>query len=559
MAHACLPLQNILRRRARDVVTVCDGRSRNGAQFYGRVAALSRAFGEDLGVKPGDRVAIAGQSTDAFFEAFLAITACGGVPAPLNWRWSLKEASYAFELCEATVLVFDSSTAGLWRGISRVSSKLRCGMVLGTATDGATVLPTSFHSSEALITERMGSELKLQWAPRDQAFVCFTSGSTGRPKAVVLSHTALHSQSLAKLAVVSYSYSDVYLHTAPLFHIGGISSGMAMLMAGAKHIFMPKFSGTQAAALARQFGVTALIAVPAMIVDIANQEDPIHSVQTVLIGGGKMTETYRTAAHEVFPNARLYTAYGMTEACSSITFQGPFLPNSSGGAPLENCAGFPAPGIEIAVHSKNGTGEGEILTRGPHVMSGYWGQSEETTKAIDADGWLKTGDIGRLQLDGSLILSGRIKDVIKSGGENVHASEVEGVIGAHGAVSQVAVVGVSDLRMGELVSAAINLKEGWCWPEEEPLKEADFGSDVLLVGLGGEESEGKREKEVSLGGLLEHCSESGLSRFKIPRFWVVQRKPLPVTSSGKLRKEEIRSMLNKARLKMSDYYPRSRL
>lgn len=120
------------------------------------------------------------------------------------------------------------------------------------------------------------------------ALICFTSGTTGKPKAVTITHEALHSQSLGKLAVCGYKFNDIFLHTAPMFHIGGISSGMAMLMAGARHVFLPKFSAQDTVSLALQHCATALIAVPTMIVDLGKLNKELVSVQTVLVGGGGM-------------------------------------------------------------------------------------------------------------------------------------------------------------------------------------------------------------------------------------------------------------------------------
>ncbi len=178
------------------------------------------------------------------------------------------------------------------------------------------------------------------------------AGTTGRPKGVVLTHANLHVQSLAKMACVGYNSRDVYLHVAPLFHVGGLSSLMAMLMAGARHVVMPRFEAREALALIASRGVTALIAVPAMVQDLAKAaaavvgETSCASVLRVLVGAGGTTPKMQViqdlilflifllslssislpfhrqrALRQLFPNAALYAAYGMSEACSSLTFR----------------------------------------------------------------------------------------------------------------------------------------------------------------------------------------------------------------------------------------------
>lgn len=165
--------------------------------------------------------------------------------------------------------------------------QLRCVGVLGreSTSDAAP------FCCEGLIERNWGAEMRFEQGSEGMALICFTSGTTGSPKAVVVSHRALHSQSLVKLAVCSYKFSDTYLHTAPLFHIGGMSSGLAMLMAGAKHVFFPKFSAKEVVRLVHAHNVTALIAVPAMIEDLRLQKRTMTSIETVLVGGGGMTKS----------------------------------------------------------------------------------------------------------------------------------------------------------------------------------------------------------------------------------------------------------------------------
>jgi len=275
-----------------------------------------------------------------------------------------------------------------------------------------------------------------------------------------------------------------------------------------------RYSASEAVHLIVQYSVTALIAVPTMMEDLvhalvvvrpaapsaaaAAHAESLPSVQRVLVGGGGMRPQLTPLVRSVLPHAVISSAYGMTEAASSITFLVPAtgfdLPpagqqrqqptaavlaagsssnrssdrssssstSDSSRNPGGVCVGAPGPGVQVVIRStaeavaSNGSGGGapgvgEVLTRGPHVMSGYWRDAAQTARALSRDGWLHTGDLGWLDTRGQLWLLGRSKDVVKSGGENVHAREVEGVLESHPAVLAAAVVGLPHTRLGEMV------------------------------------------------------------------------------------------------------------
>jgi acyl-activating enzyme 14 len=290
----------------------------------------------------------------------------------------------------------------------------------------------------------------------------------------------------------------VYLHAAPFFHIGGLSSALAMLAARARNVFLPRFDGAALLAAIRRHGVTAFIAVPAMVADLlaAAETEAVRqlpSVARVLVGGGGMPPALQRGLAALCPAATVHTAYGMTEGASSLTFATLWGPGQAGPPPEDVCTpasddggpaggvpvGRPPPGIELAVlrapggavggggtGSSTGSvsldGQGEVLTRGPHVMLGYWDDDDATAAAQLPGGWLRTGDLGCLR-QGQLWLMGRAKDMIKSGGENVHAWEVERALAGHPGVAAAAVVGAADWRLGEAVAAAVVLRRGWRW------------------------------------------------------------------------------------------------
>eukprot|EP00898_Chlorokybus_atmophyticus_P000001 jgi/Chlat1/1000/Chrsp108S01409 len=538
-AHVAHALRAIVQRRSSDIVTVCDGRSHTGAQFVRRIAAVASGIGPATGLKRGDRVAIAATNSDRYLELLLALAAAGLVAAPLNCRWGLAEAAAAVNRVEAAALACDEEFSSWWPLLRARCASLRICIDLSNGGDYEKVL--------AVDTAEELDEKLLEKAPDDIALVCFTSGTTGAPKGVALSHAALVMQSLAKLAAVSYSDCDVYLHAAPLYHIGGITSALAVVMAASSHVFLRKFSAAGLAAAAVEHGVTAFIAVPAMLTDLANHQGQytdaeraaLARISTLLAGGGPLDPRLEQALARIMPSARIVSAYGMSEACSSMTFrlhvdrsQDRAIPSASWlrANPMTDtrlmqttitpgsCVGIPAPHTELRIASESNQHDqhpvvGEIVTRGPHVMSFYWGQPAETASAVDADGWLYTGDLGWMDQCGRFYVVGRTKDTVRSGGENVYASEVERVLVRHPLVVDAAVVGMPDARLGETVAAlvVINSAHAGTLPTHDELQ--------------------------------TYCRQHGLSRYKVPRVVVFQAEPLPVNSLGKVQKHLCRDVV----------------
>ncbi|XP_074264103.1 2-succinylbenzoate--CoA ligase, chloroplastic/peroxisomal isoform X2 [Silene latifolia] len=380
--------------------------------------------------------------------------------------------------------------------------------------------------------------IKYCWAPEDAAVICFTSGTTGRPKGVTISHTSLITQSLAKIAIVGYTKDDVYLHTAPMCHIGGISSCLAMLMAGGCHVVIPKFVAEIAVEAIRENRVTSLIAVPTILADLVStirHKQPRTqelSLKKILNGGGSLSIQLIADAMECFPKAKLLSAYGMTETCSSLTFTTLYDPveknsdehldrtdkqNPIGGV----CVGKPAPHVEILVSEEDSSHVGRIMTRGPHVMIRYWGQN--TTRVPDSgEDWFETGDIGQFDAAGNLWLVGRRNGRIKSGGENVYPEEVEAVLSLHPGISSVVVTGIPNARLGEMVVACVQIRENWVWAD-------NVGNSL-----------GRTKLYLSNEVLKEYCRHKRLTGFKIPKVFIVWRKPFPLTSTGKLRRDEMK-------------------
>lgn len=351
-------------------------------------------------------------------------------------------------------------------------------------------------------------------------------------------------QSLAKIAIVGYTEDDVYLHTAPMCHIGGISSGLAMLMAGGCHVLIPKFEAKLAAQVIEENYVTSLITVPAIMADLISafrlKESGKfgQSVKKILNGGGSLTTQLIEDATKCFPRAMLFSAYGMTETCSSLTFitlydpaiENPDLRFEKIGGKLSSseqqiggiCVGKPAPHVEMMSLGEDSSLTGRIMTRGPHVMIRYWGQT--STKAVDSsEQWFDTGDIGQIDAYGNLWLVGRRNGRIKSGGENVYPEEVEAILSQHPGISAVVIVGLPQMRLGEMVVACVRVRDSWVWDD-----------------INGGETLGKSKCHLSSEVLKQYCREKSLTGFKIPKTFVVWKKPFPRTSTGKLKREQVK-------------------
>ncbi|KAH9288255.1 hypothetical protein KI387_032372 [Taxus chinensis] len=556
---------NIIKEvRADMTVTICGITHQTGMQFLDRVAALANGLIQ-LGLKEGNAVAIAALNSDLYLEWMLAVMCAGCIVVPLNYRWSFEEAFMAVAQVGPVMLVVDNFCLAWSKGFMNRIPSLCFHVFLGEDLD---LQNAQLISAESIGVHAGGfKELGFRWAPDSVALICFTSGTTESPKGVAISHDALVVQSQAKIAFIGYNHNDIYLHTSPLCHIGGISSALSIVLAGGCHVFLPKFEAASAVFAIQRHSVSAMITVPTMLADIAtyciNSRSKkegsnlcFSTVQKILNGAGSMSPQLIKNAIEIFPRARIFSAYGMTEACSSMTFtlvHDPMIKEDTCNTiqdfsmtpPNKNnfqnqrigiCVGNPAPHVEIQIDPRteclNGDkayNVGNILTRGPHVMLKYWGQKEATAAALSENRWLNTGDVGWIDKEGKLWLLGRSMDMIKSGGENVYPSEVEKVLLKHPGILVAVVVGIPDPRLTETVSASIQLGDGWHWED----KNLALQNHVA----------GNKSKNLSPKLLQLYCKQQGLSGFKVPRIFLLQKEPFPRTTTGKVKRDAIKTQI----------------
>lgn len=439
-------------------MTIFGTRERTVRQVADRVARLAGALRE-LGVGPGDRVAILALNSDRYHEYLFAVPWADAVLNPINVRWSAPEIAYCLRDSGTRVLLVDDAFAPALPALRELVPELALVIHIG---EGPT--PEGCHSCEELIAgtepvpdaRRGGDAL---------AGLFYTGGTTGSPKGVMLSHANLQVSWLGSAATgYGPQPGSRTLHVAPMFHLAAIGSWGAMVLVSGSHVIVQVFDPVATLSAIATHHVTDVFLVPTMIQLLADHpgidDHDLSSLLRVIYGASPIAQAVLERAMAVFPRARFTQAYGMTELAPAATVLSP-ADHERG---LLRSAGRAAPHAEIRVVDQDSTPGsfgtiGEIVVRGGHVMQGYWNKPEETAAAIQ-DGWMHTGDGGYLDEHGYLYVVDRLKDMIVTGGENVYSAEVENAVARHPAVAQCAVIGVPDPDWGERVYAVASCTPG---------------------------------------------------------------------------------------------------
>lgn len=483
------------------LATVSGQRRTDWRSTLDHVARLAAGF-RKLGAQPGDRIAILAHNSDRYIVALYAALWAGCVPVPLNARWTAAEIQFALEDCTPRLLLHDPHFADIadacrHHGLTTVATE-------GTP-DGKGISVTDLIANAAPCADASGAD-------DDLAIIFYTGGTTGRSKGVMLSHNNLVGNFLAQQAVVQYPLETVFLHIAPMFHMADACCLVGITMLGGTHVAVPSFDPVAVIETIRDESVTATLIVPtiiAMLVHVSQQLDrPIPELRNILYGASPISEALLRQAMAVFPNARLAQGYGQTEASPIITV----LEHEDHLAGNLRAAGRPPPCVDVRIVDDVmrdvpiGT-VGEIVTRGPGVMLGYW-HLPDLTEATIVDGWLRTGDAGYRDDRGYLYIVDRLKDMIVTGGENVYSSEVENALMKHPAVLQCAVIGVPDATWGEAVHAFVQVRDG---------------------------------ATLSATDLLAH-TKSLIASYKCPKTFTFQTEPLPMSGAGKILKTSLKEL-----------------
>jgi acyl-CoA synthetase (AMP-forming)/AMP-acid ligase II len=459
---------------------------------FARLLDASAAKADALiaaGVAPGDRVLLLGWNSPDWALNFWAIARIGAVPVLANAWWSADDIAHAIASLRPRLVLADARAAG----------NLPAGCPLGAwAVDEHAV--AKFPPAPLGATDEN--------AP---AAIIFTSGTEGRAKAVVLAHRSLLSNQMMLLhATRRLPYhpdpasGEVCLHTGPLFHIGGIGALLRGVLACNTLIFPTgRYDPAEALALIERHRISRWNAVPTMASRLLDCPDLVlrdtASLRSLTLGGAPVHAELLRRIRESLPSvsARIATGYGLSENAGQAT--------AAGGADIiarPGSAGRPLPLVELRIAERRGAADGEVLVRSPTQMLGYFG---EETSPIDPEGWLHTGDLGRIEADGHLWITGRLKDLVIRGGENIAPAAVERALMEIPGVAEAAVFGVPHPDLGEEVMAVV--------VTDQPLTPA--GLTEILRGR--------------------------LASFAIPTRWVARDEPLPVNLTGKVDKPALRS------------------
>ena len=492
MATMISPLRRAVQVAADRLAVTCGETEYRYAEMWDRCRRLAGAL-RALGVDEGDRVAVVSPNCHRYLEIYQSVPGAGMVLVPLNQRHTDAELRYALE---------DSGTKVLFAGrpVADVPPCVEHVVEVGAAY-------------EELIAGAAPADFPDHVGERDLAGLFYTGGTTGASKGVMLTHRNLVANATHLQMCWPFSPETTWLVTAPLFHLAGSIAVLSTVWNAGRHVVLAAFDPAAVLDLIDRERVTATLVVPTMLAAMAEEQlarpRDVASLSMVSFGGApSATETLRRA-HEAFPGARLLHIYGATETAPMATSL--LGVDDLLDAPQARSCGQPAVGVDVEIRAPDGgraaTGEvGEVVVRGPNVMSGYWNKPEQTAGAM-VDGWYHTGDLGYMDEHAFVYLVDRAKDMIVTGGENVYSNEVEDVLYRHPAVLEAAVFGVPDARWGEAVHAVVVPRPSVAVSEEE---------------------------------LLAACREA-VAAYKVPKRIELRAEPLPKSGAGKVLKRELRA------------------
>ncbi|MEO8971919.1 MAG: long-chain fatty acid--CoA ligase [Ktedonobacteraceae bacterium] len=513
---------------------------------YAQLSSLTNRFAvglQKLGIRKGDRVAIALPNIPQYPIAFFGALKAGAVVVPTNPLYTEREMEHQMADCGARVLVMMED---FYPVIRNVRAKTAIEHVI--LTSPADYLPpllrrlyplsqrnarhplprltekerredSTLHSMRVMLESHGNKGIEVFNLPvpttgDDLAVLQYTGGTTGLAKGAMLTHRNLLSNAFqtrywTPKAVVA---GETTLCVAPLFHSYGLTVGMNLsILAAATMVFLPLFKAKEVVKTIHRYRPTLLPGIPTMYLAIMREvganTDLVSSIKYCISGAAPLPAKVRMD-FEKLTHGKLVEGYGLSEA-SPVTHCNPL-----NGDVRDGSIGLPLPNVEAAILNPQ-TGEllpvgteGEIVVKGPNIMQGYWNRTEETN-AIFLNGWMRTGDIGKMDAEGYFYVVDRAKDLIIASGFNVYPREVEEVLFNHPSVQEAAVIGMPDEYRGETVAAFIVLKPGFA-PTEETRQ-----------------------------SIIVYCKEN-LTAYKVPKF-VEFRTSLPKTLIGKVLRRELRA------------------
>src|SRR5438445_5878679 len=455
---------------------VCGQRSRTYAQMQDRVNRLANAL-EAMGVGKGDKISVMALNSTEYVEIYYAGAKLGAVFVPLNYRAKRDELAYMCNNSETKVLFVGERYLGLSEAIKPELKTIEQFVCIDSRPEG-------MPNYDDLIGAHEADEIFTDIDDNDPTIVIYTSGTTALPKGVVLTYLGMsvYVTNTVEPADPAAENVDVLLVSVPFYHVAGATTMLSSVWGGRKMVVLPQFDPGAWLDAVQTHRVTHSFVVPTMLKRIMEHPQfdqyDLSSLKLVAYGAAPMPWEVVTRAVQVF-KCGLMNAYGQTESTSSLTFLGPEDHQIPDGPPEERkrklqrlrSVGRPMDDVVVMIMDPQGEilppgQEGEIVAQGARVMAGYLNREEDTSAAIK-DGWLHTGDVGWMDDDGYLYITGRTKDLIIRGGENIAPGEVEAVLQQHAAVEDCAVIGVPDVEWGEEVKAVVVLKpDADATPEE---------------------------------------------------------------------------------------------
>jgi long-chain acyl-CoA synthetase len=517
----------IARLRGDEQAFIVHGDRRIGfTTFVDTANAVSNGLAE-RGVGHGDRVAVLAQNCPEWCLTFWGSVGLGALLVGLNGWWKADEIVYGLQDSGAKVLVADR------KRLERVTGDLdECPdleHVLLVDCDPADLGlegDDRVRRFDELTAEPVAEAPTTPIAEEDAAVILYTSGTTGRPKGAVSTHRnmvanlqntffgSIYGAMVTNDELLPADGQSAALFTSPLFHVSGLHSGLVVgLLAGLRMVMIDgRFEPLTALELIQDEKITIWATVPTMVWRVcehpARHDYDTSSVRSVAFGGSPSAEELQRMVRETFPNVKGGSnAYGLTETSSVATV---ISPQEALARP--DSVGRPVPTVKIRIAEEDGSdvptgGTGEVLIAGPTLMAGYWGKPEATAESI-RDGWLHTGDIGKLDEEGYLYITDRKKDMVIRGGENIYCVEIENRLVSHPEILDAAVIGVPDPELGEEVKAVVQLEA------TSKLREADVQAWVA----------------------------EALAGFKVPAYVELRTDKLPRNASGKLLKNALRGV-----------------
>ncbi len=495
---------------------IIDGGYRSTLAEHGdRVFRLAHALKHQLGVEPGDRVAVMSTNNHHYLELYHACFLGAAVINPLNLRLAGKELDYIVRDSGTEVVFVDAFFAGAFAQAMAASdagpSPIRQVVLMGDVLDPDNPPPHDvLHEDLIAAGEPVVPE---EPEETDPVVLMYTGGTTGLPKGVLLDQRAEMLNMYHVLTQVSMKPNQVFLHQTPMFHAASMGAVLGIAPGGAKSVFIPLFDPGKALDLIEEHGVTWTVMVPTMIGMLLAHPDfapeRMASLTQLTYGASPMPSAILDKLMDLYPDLDISQGYGMTECSAVLTFLG--ADDHRRGGDILRSAGRPVPGVVLSIQDADGNpvpkGEnGEVCARAGNFMQEYWNKPE-ATEEVFRGGWYHTGDAGYLDPEGYLFLVDRVKDMIVTGGENVYSAEVESAISNHEAVAQVAVIGIPHETWGEQVHAIVVLVEGVDATEDD----------------------------------IRDFAKESIAGYKVPKSVEFRAEPLPLSGAMKVLKKDLRA------------------